>query len=63
MMVPVDSRLYSPEINQAAGMVSVQAMTTIAEAIQLMRSRAAKSDVTLEEVARAVIDRTIRFDV
>lgn len=47
----------------AAGMVSVQAQCTLAEAVALMQVRAdGLPSETLESIARAVIDRRIRFD-
>jgi len=48
-------------VNQAAGMVSVQAECGIEEAFVLMRARAAESSVTLDEIAQAVLDRAIDF--
>jgi hypothetical protein len=48
-------------VNQAAGMVSVQAQCGIEEAFVLMRARAAESRVTLDQIAQAVLDRAIDF--
>jgi len=42
-------------------MVSVQADCTIDEAVVLMQDRAATMGQTLDEIAAAVIDRSIRF--
>ena len=53
---------YSAEVNQAAGMISVQVDRSIPAAIALMEVEAAKSRQTLDEIALAVIDRAIRFD-
>jgi AmiR/NasT family two-component response regulator len=53
---------YSASVHQASGMVAVQAMCTIAEAVQLMAHRASDEGYTLDEIAAAVIDRSIRFD-
>jgi AmiR/NasT family two-component response regulator len=56
-----------PEFNppavvaQAQGMVSVQAECTLPEALALMRERAIIMGQTLDEIAVAVVDRTIRF--
>jgi hypothetical protein len=46
---------------QAAGMLSVQAACTLDEAIELMVNRAELYGQTREEIATAVIDRSIRF--
>jgi len=63
MMVPMSAQspFESAEINQAAGMVSVQADCNIEEALQLMHDRAAVAHVTLEEIAAAVLDHSILF--
>ena len=53
--------LNGPIVNQAAGMVSVQAHCGIEEAFALMRARAAESRVSLDEIAQAVLDRAIDF--
>ncbi len=55
-----DSR-YSVEIHQAAGMVSIQADCELEQAYVLMSDRANVSHRTLEDIANAVIDRSIRF--
>lgn len=52
---------HSHRVNQASGMVSVQADCTIDEAVVLMQDRAATMGQTLDEIAAAVIDRSIRF--
>ena len=57
-----DSRLYTVSVHQASGMVAVQAMCTIAEAVQLMMGRSVRESHTLDEIASAVIARTVRFD-
>jgi hypothetical protein len=43
-------------------MVSVQADCTLDEALLLLRARARSSDLSLTDIAGAVIDRDIRFD-
>lgn len=48
-------------IAQAQGMVCVQAQCTLPEALALMRDRATITHQTLDEIADAVLDRTIRF--
>jgi len=42
-------------------MVSVQADCSLPEALALMRERATITRQTLDEIAAAVVDRTIRF--
>ncbi|MGO9874866.1 MAG: ANTAR domain-containing protein [Acidimicrobiia bacterium] len=56
------AREYSDYVNQAIGMVAEQTRSTIAQAIALMEERAAANGQTLEHIAEAVIDRSIRFD-
>jgi AmiR/NasT family two-component response regulator len=51
----------SAAVNQATGMVSVQAGCTLDEALALMQDRATVQGRTLDEIAGAVIDRSIRF--
>ena len=53
--------LYSDEIHQAAGMVVVQTGAPIGDALQMLRDRAVVERVTLDEIATAVIERSIRF--
>lgn len=53
---------YGPEVNQAAGMVSAQANCPIADAFSMMWERADSANVSIEEIATAVLDRSIRFD-
>ncbi len=47
--------------SQAAGMVMVQLGSTIAEAMARLCAHAFGAGLTLEEVSRAVVDRTLRF--
>ncbi len=47
--------------SQAAGMVMVQLDSTIAEAMARLAAHAFGADLTLEEVSRAVVERTLRF--
>lgn len=49
-------------VDQASGMVSIQAHCTFAEAVVLMRERAVESDCSIEEIAALVLDRRLRFD-
>jgi hypothetical protein len=57
----VAPNLHSSIVNQAAGMVSVQADCMIQDALVLMSTRADESGITLDEVAAAVVDRSVRF--
>ena len=51
----------SATVLQAEGMVSVQVGCPIGKALELIADRAAVSGMTVEAVARAVVDRAIRF--
>ena len=53
---------HRAQVAQAQGMVSVQGACTLAEALILMKAQARTSQLSLEQVAAAVIDRDIRFD-
>ena len=53
--------LHNPEVNQAAGVVSVQADCSIQQAFVLMIDRAGASRLTVDEIAAAVLDHSIRF--
>jgi hypothetical protein len=57
----VAPNLHSSIVNQAAGMVSVQADCMIQDALVLMSTRADESGITLDEIAAAVVDRAVRF--
>jgi len=48
-------------VNQAIGMVAEQIGGSIIEAIALIEERAAASGQALEQIADAVIHRSIRF--
>jgi hypothetical protein len=52
---------YSPEVNQAAGMVSVQVKCRIEEALMLIADRAQVAGLSMDEIAGAVLDRSISF--
>ena len=52
---------YGFEIHQAAGMVSIQSDCELEQAYVLMSDRAAVAHRTLDDIALAVIDRSIRF--
>lgn len=47
---------------QAAGMISVQAGCTVDEAETRLRDRAALQGVLVDDMAREVIERRLRFD-
>ena len=53
----------SDRVFQAQGMVSVQADCTVDEALAKMHDRAQESEMSLEAVATAIIERRIRFTV
>jgi len=55
-----DSR-YGADVHTAAGMVSIQADCELEQAYVLMSDRATVSGRKLEDIAHAVIDRSIRF--
>jgi hypothetical protein len=57
----VGPNLDSSIVNQAAGMVSVQAECMIQDALVLMSARADEAGITLDAIAAAVIDRSMRF--
>jgi len=52
----------SIEIHQASGMVAAQRGCTPDDALALVTSRALEIGCTLDELARAVLDRSVRFD-
>ena len=52
---------YMAKIAQAQGMVSVQADCSVAEALGMMKERASVGRKPLDEIATAVLKRTIRF--
>ncbi|HEX7660142.1 MAG TPA: GAF and ANTAR domain-containing protein [Pseudonocardiaceae bacterium] len=53
--------LWSAELHQAAGMVSVQLGTSVLDALVRLRSHAYRTDQPLTEVARAVVERRLIF--
>jgi GAF domain len=50
------------EIHQATGMVSVQAALGLAEALVLLRAHAYAAERPILDIARDVLDRSLRFD-
>jgi hypothetical protein len=53
---------YRAELFQAQGMVMVQLGATLSEGMARMRAHAYAENQTLDEVARAVVARRLRFD-
>ena len=49
-------------IAQAMGMVSVQVGCTVDDALLLMKARARSDDVSVDEIAAAIVEGTLRFD-
>jgi hypothetical protein len=49
-------------VHQASGMVAAQLDVTVGKALIRMRAYAFGNDRPLTEVARAVVDRRLRFD-
>jgi hypothetical protein len=52
---------YQLQVHQATGMVSVQAAVSIEDAFAMLRARAFAGNHTVAEVARAVVERRLRF--
>jgi AmiR/NasT family two-component response regulator len=50
------------EVHQAAGRVSVQVGCRVEQALALMREQAEASRLTVDEIAAAVLDGSLRFD-
>jgi len=53
---------YPARVSKAAGMVSTQVGCDVEQALVLMLTRAASSRVTVDDLADAVIDGSVRFD-
>ena len=58
---PLSHAPYGVTVDQASGMVSVQAACTCAEALGMMKERALATTRTVEDVAHAVIEHRTRF--
>jgi hypothetical protein len=58
---PVDPRLYSSVVHQAIGMIRVQCDCSIAQAVVKLNLRAHAAELSIDDVAEAVVDRSIRF--
>lgn len=52
---------HHPRVNQAAGMISVQAGCTTDEALRILRERALVTGETVDDLAVATVERRIRF--
>jgi hypothetical protein len=52
----------SAKVAQAQGMVSVQVQCSLDEALALLKARGESSLLSLDQVAGAVIEGSIRFD-
>ena len=57
----VDGLADRSEVHQATGMVSVQSGVSLSDALLLLRARSFAAERPLDEVARDVVDRVIRF--
>jgi len=60
--VPAKSRSYSARVHQAIGMVAAQAECSVGTALALIIEHAAPCGCTVEQMARAVVERRVRFD-
>ncbi len=56
-----DRTRYHLVVHQATGMIAVQAGVPLAQALLLLRARAYSLGRSLDDVARAVVERTTRF--
>jgi hypothetical protein len=52
---------YSPEVQQASGMIAAQVKCPIEDAISKMWDRADADNVSIDDIAAAVLNRTIHF--
>ena len=52
---------HDPLVNQAAGMVSVQADCSIGDALEMLQARSLVSGESLVEIAEATVQRRVRF--
>ncbi len=53
---------HSDRVHQATGIVAAQVGCSTVDALKLLRARASTTHRSLEHVADAVIDGSIRFD-
>ena len=52
---------HPPRVNQAAGMISVQAGCSTDDALRILAARALVTGETLDDLAAATVERRIRF--
>jgi hypothetical protein len=57
-----DAIAYRAEVHQATGMIMVQAGSTLSEAFVLLRARSFAMERPIQDVARDVVDRVLRFE-
>ncbi len=53
---------HHPRVNQAAGMISVQAECSTDEALRILRARADATGESVDDLATATVERRIRFE-
>lgn len=53
---------YTARVSRAAGMIAMQVGCDVEQALDLIYERAEASRVTVDELATAVIDGSVRFD-
>jgi hypothetical protein len=53
--------MYSAVVHQAIGMIRVQCECTTEEAIVRLNLRAHAAGLSIDDIAEAVVDRSIRF--
>jgi hypothetical protein len=58
---PIDPRMYSAVVLQAIGMIRVQCDCTMENAVVRLNLRAHATGLSIEDIAEAVVDRSIRF--
>jgi hypothetical protein len=59
---PPENWSLSSRVHQATGMISAQVHCGTGEALDRLKIRSAARGQTLDETARDVLDRVIRFD-
>ena len=59
---PLSRAPYGATMYQAQGMVTVQANCTMRRALETMKARARDDGLSVDEIARDVVARRIRFD-
>ncbi|MEO5841075.1 MAG: hypothetical protein ABIQ73_22045 [Acidimicrobiales bacterium] len=61
-IIDSNGHVYGWRVNQAAGMVSVQADCSIAAALELLIAYATQHECTVEHTVSDVVERRLRFD-